>query len=110
MHKNKACHRQSLFIIWSSLLLQVRIEALKSVRSLLLAGADGFDEMYSSLKVLELAFQSSVKDLRSQVVREACITIAYMSQQLKHRVDRFLEALMQSVINLIQVRLARTDV
>ena len=78
---------------------------MKSVRSLLLAGADGFDEMYASLKLLELAFQSSVKDLRSQVVREACITISYMSQQLKHRADRFVEALMQSVINLIQVSL-----
>ena len=30
-----------------------------------------------------------------QVVREACITIAYMSQQLRHKVDRFCEALMQ---------------
>ena len=36
-----------------------------------------------------------------QVVREACITIGYMSQQLRHRVDRFLEALMQNIISLI---------
>ena len=34
-------------------------------------------------------------------MREACITIGYMSQQLRHRVDRFLEALMQNIINLI---------
>ena len=67
---------------------KVRIEALKTVRSLILAGADAYDEMYANLKLLELPFQSSVKDLRSQVVREACITIAYMSQQFKHRVDR----------------------
>ena len=38
---------------------------------------------------------------RSQVVREACITIAYMSQVLRQKVDRFLEALMQNIINLI---------
>ena len=36
-----------------------------------------------------------------QVVREACITIAYMSQMLRLKVDRFLEALMQNLINLI---------
>jgi hypothetical protein len=30
-----------------------------------------------------------------QVVREACITIAYMSQQMRQKVDRFCEALMQ---------------
>ena len=35
------------------------------------------------------------------MVREACITIGYMSQQLRHRVDRFLEALMQNIISLI---------
>ena len=38
---------------------------------------------------------------RSQVVREACITVAYMSQVLRLKVDRFLEALMQNIINLI---------
>ena len=38
---------------------------------------------------------------RSQVVREACITVAYMSQVLRLKVDRFLEALMQNLINLI---------
>ena len=34
-------------------------------------------------------------------MREACITIGYMSQQLQHRLDRFIEALMQNIINLI---------
>jgi len=34
-------------------------------------------------------------------VREACITIAYLSQQFRNKVDRFLEFLLQSLINLI---------
>lgn len=42
----------------------------------MLAGAANYDEFYPSLRALEPAFQLSVKDLRSQVVREACITIA----------------------------------
>lgn len=37
-----------------------------------------------------------------QVVREACITVAYISQQLGHKADRFLETLLQPIINLIQ--------
>ena len=45
--------------------------------------------------------QVSVKDLRSQVVREACITVAYMSQVFSHKADRFVENLLQSIVNLI---------
>ena len=62
-----------------------RVEALKRLRSLLIAGAADFDEFLTYLKPLELSFQVSVKDLRSKVVREACITIAYLSQRLGNR-------------------------
>ncbi|CAG2101182.1 unnamed protein product [Medioppia subpectinata] len=79
-----------------------RVEALKRLRSLLIAGAADFDEFNGYLKPLELAFQVSVKDLRSKVVREASITIAYMSQRLGIRCDRFVEALLPTLINLIQ--------
>merc|ERR1712223_817655 len=80
---------------------KVRMETCAHMRALLLAGAAQYDELFMGLKTLEVAFQNSVKDLRSQVVREACITIAYMSQMLRLKVDRFLEALMQNLINLI---------
>ena len=80
---------------------KVRVEALQMMRSLLVAGAGQYDELTMGLKTLEVSFMSSVKDLRSQVVREACITIGFMSQTLRHKVDRFLEALMQNIINLI---------
>ena len=46
---------------------KVRIDALQMMRSLLIAGADQFDEMTQALRTLEVPFQSSVKDLRSQV-------------------------------------------
>jgi len=80
---------------------KVRMETCAHMRSLLIAGANQYDELFMGLKTLEVAFQVSVKDLRSQVVREACITVAYMSQVLRLKVDRFLEALMQNIINLI---------
>ncbi|XP_059082862.1 CLIP-associating protein 1-like isoform X2 [Tigriopus californicus] len=78
-----------------------RVDALQMVRSLMLAGALNFDEMHNSLRTLDVPFQVSIKDLRSQVVREACITVAYLSQQMGHKVDRLLEILFQNIINLI---------
>lgn len=48
---------------------------LKKVRSLLLAGAADFDEFLQQLRLTEAAFKLSAKDLRSQVVKEACVTL-----------------------------------
>lgn len=45
------------------------------MRSLLLAGAVEFDGFSQQLRLTEAAFKMSAKDLRSQVVREACITL-----------------------------------
>lgn len=50
---------------------------LKKVRSLLLAGATEHEGFIQQLRLLEGAFKMSAKDLRSQVVREACITLGY---------------------------------
>ena len=49
---------------------------LKMVRSLVLAGAVDYDDFLPILRTLEPALQTSIKDLRSQVVREACVTTA----------------------------------
>ncbi|OXB83230.1 UNVERIFIED_CONTAM: hypothetical protein H355_001982, partial [Colinus virginianus] len=49
---------------------------LKKVRSLLVAGAAQYDGFFQHLRLLDGAFKLSAKDLRSQVVREACITVA----------------------------------
>lgn len=46
---------------------KVRIDALQMMRALIMAGADQYDEMIQALRTLEVPFQSSVKDLRSQV-------------------------------------------
>lgn len=79
-----------------------RVDAIKKVRSLLLAGAHNYEEFYSQLRLLDVPFQTTVKDLRSQVVREACVTIAFMSQCLGNRLDQFAEFLVPVLINLIQ--------
>lgn len=64
--------RTSLLIAASSPSLFLQ---LKKVRSLLLAGAAEFDGFLQQLRLMEAAFKLSAKDLRSQVVREACITL-----------------------------------
>ncbi|KAH7951660.1 hypothetical protein HPB52_011145 [Rhipicephalus sanguineus] len=74
---------------------------LRHLRSLLIAGAADYEELFTSLRLLEPSFQVLVRDLRSQVVREACITIAYLSQQLGHKLDHFSEAVLPALINLI---------
>lgn len=74
---------------------------MKRIRSLMVAGALDYDEFYPYLKSLEIPFQLSVKDLRSKVVREACITIAYLSHRIGNKLERFCEGLMPFLFNLI---------
>ncbi|KPJ16297.1 CLIP-associating protein [Papilio machaon] len=77
---------------------------LKKIRSLLTANAHVQYpvEFSAHLKELAVPFLVVIKDLRSQVVREACITIAHMAKVLKNKLDQFSLYIMQEVINLIQ--------
>nr|XP_023668217.1 CLIP-associating protein 2-like [Paramormyrops kingsleyae] len=78
-----------------------RTNALKKVRSLLVAGAANYDCFYQHLRVLDGAFKLSAKDLRSQVVREACITVAHLSTVLGNKFDHGAEAIVPVLFNLI---------
>ncbi|XP_070806922.1 CLIP-associating protein 1 isoform X2 [Pituophis catenifer annectens] len=78
-----------------------RVAALKKIRSLLLAGAAEYDSFFQHLRLLDGAFKLSAKDLRSQVVREACITLGYLSSVLGNKFDHGAEAIMPTIFNLI---------
>ncbi|KAM6903876.1 CLIP-associating protein 2 isoform 9-T9 [Lycodopsis pacificus] len=78
-----------------------RASAMKKVRSLLVAGATSYDCFYQHLRLLDGAFKLSAKDLRSQVVREACITVAYLSSVLGNKFDHGAEAIVPVLFNLI---------
>ncbi|XP_075962235.1 CLIP-associating protein 2 isoform X34 [Anarhichas minor] len=78
-----------------------RANAMKKVRSLLVAGATSYDCFYQHLRLLDGAFKLSAKDLRSQVVREACITVAYLSSVLGNKFDHGAEAIVPVLFNLI---------
>ncbi|XP_065147148.1 CLIP-associating protein 2 isoform X13 [Paramisgurnus dabryanus] len=78
-----------------------RVSALKKIRSLLVAGATDYDCFYQHLRLLDGAFKLSAKDLRSQVVREACITVAHLSTILGNKFDHGAEAIVPVLFNLI---------
>lgn len=77
-----------------------RVEALKKIRSVVMA-APHYEDLAAIVKSLEQPMESCVKDLRSQVVREACISIAYLSRHLGSRFDHFAEYILTSLIQLI---------
>ncbi|XP_047186191.1 CLIP-associating protein 2 isoform X38 [Scophthalmus maximus] len=78
-----------------------RATAMKKIRSLLVAGAADYDCFYQHLRLLDGAFKLSAKDLRSQVVREACITVAHLSLVLGNKFDHGAEAIVPVLFNLI---------
>ncbi|XP_041811672.1 CLIP-associating protein 2 isoform X16 [Chelmon rostratus] len=78
-----------------------RANSLKKIRSLLVAGAHTYDCFYQHLRLLDGAFKLSAKDLRSQVVREACITVAHLSTVLGNKFDHGAEAIVPVLFNLI---------
>ncbi|XP_014853675.1 PREDICTED: CLIP-associating protein 1 isoform X9 [Poecilia mexicana] len=80
---------------------ELRVAALKKLRSLLLAGAPEFDCFLQQLRLLEASFKLSAKDLRSQVVREACITLGHLSAVLGSRFDHAAEAILPPLLNLV---------
>ncbi|CAF0866930.1 unnamed protein product [Adineta steineri] len=79
-----------------------RVEALKRLRSIVAGGADQYEEFFRSLRQLDLPLVATVRDLRSQIVREACITLAYMSVRLTNRFERTAESILPAMLSLIQ--------
>ncbi|XP_056294815.1 CLIP-associating protein 1a isoform X6 [Pseudoliparis swirei] len=78
-----------------------RVVALKKVRSLLLAGATEYEGFPQQLRLLEAPLKLSAKDLRSQVVREACITLGHLSSILGIKFDHGAESIMPTLLSLV---------
>lgn len=77
-----------------------RVEALRQLRSLIKISYQ-IDNFPKLIKDLEGALKVSVKDLRSTVVREACITLSYLSSTMENKFDYLAECMVQPLINLI---------
>lgn len=74
---------------------------MKKIRSLILHHAQSLPSFTHNLKDLSIAFLDILKELRSQVIREACITIAYMCKVMGNKTDQFCLYILQEMINLV---------
>ncbi|EYB97752.1 hypothetical protein Y032_0137g2002 [Ancylostoma ceylanicum] len=80
-----------------------RVNSLKLLRSILINGGMDFEsELITGVHCLEDALITSVKDLRSQVCREACITVSFLCEKLEASIVRLCEAILPATIGLIQ--------
>ncbi|XP_056432003.1 CLIP-associating protein 1a isoform X2 [Gadus chalcogrammus] len=78
-----------------------RVVAVKKVRSLMMGGAAEYEGFPQQLRLMEAPLKLSAKDLRSQVVREACITLGYLSTLLGNKFDHCAESIMPTLLNLV---------
>lgn len=79
-----------------------RVDALRKIRSLFIQNVHNTPAFAAYLKDLSIPFLEILKELRSQVIREACITIAYMSKVLRNKFDQFSSYILSELINLVQ--------
>ncbi|XP_055352799.1 CLIP-associating protein 1-like [Paramacrobiotus metropolitanus] len=78
-----------------------RVEQLKRLRGLLHNGAADYKEFSLGMRYVDTALQAAIKDLRSQLVREACITVAFMSEQLGLKCERTAEMTLPVLLLLL---------
>lgn len=75
---------------------------MKKLRAIILAGGTNYENFHECLKNAQRPFEQACTDLRSQVAREACVTLAFLSQSLKNKFASFGEAVLLTLMNLIQ--------
>ena len=63
-----------------------RVTGLQTLRGLVTASAGCKEQLLARLGLLEPGLEAAVADLRSQVVREACVTVAFIAQQHQYQV------------------------
>ncbi|XP_018350778.1 PREDICTED: CLIP-associating protein 1-A isoform X5 [Trachymyrmex septentrionalis] len=79
-----------------------RMDSMRKLRAIVLAGGTNYENFHECLKSIQRPFEQACTDLRSQVAREACITLAFLSQSLKTKFASFGEAVLLTLMNLIQ--------
>ncbi|KAL0107128.1 hypothetical protein PUN28_015567 [Cardiocondyla obscurior] len=81
---------------------KLRMDSMRKLRAIVLAGGTNYENFHECLKNVQRPFEQACTDLRSQVAREACITLAFLSQSLKIKFASFGEAVLLTLMNLIQ--------
>lgn len=60
------------------LFLNIQLQ-LKTLRAVIIGGGLDYSDFSEEVREMQAALHTSVKDLRSQLCREACVTIAYVT-------------------------------
>ncbi|VDN57345.1 unnamed protein product [Dracunculus medinensis] len=79
-----------------------RMNALKTLRAIIIGGGLDYSDFTEELRDLEVALSNSIKDLRSQVCREGCVTVAFYCERLETRMVNLVDSLMPTLIGLLQ--------
>ncbi|XP_018306720.1 CLIP-associating protein 1-A isoform X4 [Mycetomoellerius zeteki] len=79
-----------------------RMDSMRKLRAIVLAGGTNYENFHECLKSVQRPFDQACTDLRSQVAREACITLAFLSQSLKTKFASFGDMVLLTLMNLIQ--------
>eukprot|EP00795_Rhopilema_esculentum_P014391 gene14391-5442_t len=79
---------------------ELRVTALKKLREVIKQYGD-HDQISKVLRDLEVCLRVSVKDLRSQIVKEACLVLSFFASRLHRGFDYLAEALIPALITLI---------
>lgn len=80
----------------------MQLKRLRAIALFCKTNSQFIEDFFQSIKNLTLCVSLQIKDLRSLTVREACITVAYLSQILQNRFESFAEIILPDLINLIQ--------
>ena len=62
------------FIVFNSLIYLIKLKRIRSLA--IICQNQHEDEFFHAIRIITVSMQQQIKDLRSQIVREACITVA----------------------------------
>ena len=78
-----------------------RVSSLKELKAIVQCESVDIHSFLTLLKNMEIPMQESFKDLRSQVVREACITLSCIAVHLRVELSQFAEQMLPCLIALL---------
>ena len=78
-----------------------RVTALKELRAVIQCEATDHQVFLSLLRNMDISFSDALKDLRSQVVREACVTLSCLVVHLRVELSAFAELMLPHLVALL---------
>ena len=78
-----------------------RVTALKELRAVIQCDATDHQVFLGLLRNMDIPFSDALKDLRSQVVREACVTLSCLVVHLRIDLSTFAELMLPHLVTLL---------